>query len=78
MAGAGQTQAADPVTVVFQNGLNGYEGTFARRIGPAGEGDGCEVGDAMNYSPDGGSSTLNDAGYIQGLIRFGGALQNGG
>lgn len=72
VAGAGLAQAADPVTVVFQNGLNGYQGTSDRRIGPGGEGDGSEVGNATNYSLDGGSSTLNDAGSIQGLIRFSG------
>jgi len=72
MAGAGHSGAAAPVTIVFQNGLNGYEGTFDRRIGPGGEIDGNLVSGQTTYYLDGGATTLNDAGYTQGLIRFGG------
>ena len=62
--------AAVPVTIVFQNGLNGYEGTFDRRIGPGGEVDGNQIGGQTTYYIDGGGSALNDSGYTQGLIRF--------
>ncbi len=31
---ATHARAADPVTVTFQNGVAGYNGTFDRRIGP--------------------------------------------
>ena len=72
VAGTGLTLAADPVTVVFQNGLNGYEGTFDRRIGPGGEIDGSEVSGQTSFYLDGGATNLNDSGYIQGLIRFSG------
>ena len=61
-----------PVSVTFQNGVNGYAGTFDRRIGPAGEGDGSVVTGQTTYYLDGGASTLNDTGYTQGLIRFSG------
>ena len=61
-----------PVSVTFQNGVNGYAGTFDRRIGPAGELDGSTVTGQTTYYIDGGATTLNDAGYTQGLIRFGG------
>lgn len=67
----GQARAADPVTVVFQNGINGYDGTFDRRIGPGGEIDGSLVSGQTRYYLDGGASALNDSGFIQGLIRFG-------
>ncbi|MEX1114532.1 MAG: DNRLRE domain-containing protein [Akkermansiaceae bacterium] len=66
-----QAHAADPVTVVFQNGINGYEGTFDRRIGPGGEIDGSLVSGQTTYYLDGGANALNDSGFTQGLIRFG-------
>ncbi|MBN8459531.1 MAG: DNRLRE domain-containing protein [Verrucomicrobia bacterium] len=61
--------AAEPVTVVFQNGLNGYTGTFDRKIGAA-EIDGLSVSGTTSYYIDGGSSSLNDAGFAHGLLRF--------
>ena len=66
------TAATTPVSVTYQNGLNGYAGTFDRRIGPAGEGDGSAITGQTTYYLDGGASALNDTGYTQGLIRFGG------
>jgi hypothetical protein len=72
MGAASSARAADPVTVTFQNGLNGYDGTFDRRIGPGGEINGNEVSGQTSYYLDGGGTTLNDSGYIQGLIRFSG------
>lgn len=66
------TAAAIPVGVSFQNGVNGYDGTFDRRIGPGGELDGSTVTGQTTYYLDGGASALNDTGYMQGLIRFSG------
>lgn len=65
--------ASTPVQVTFQNGLDGYEGTFDRRIGPgAAEVDGRVISGQSTYYIDGGANVLNDSGYSQGLIRFGG------
>ncbi len=62
---------AAPVSVSFQNGNNGYTGTFDRRIGPSGEVDGSTItADATTYYIDGGANALNDTGYTHGLIRF--------
>lgn len=71
-AAPGHAGTADPVTVVLENGVNGYDGTFDRRIGPGGEVDGLSVTGQTTYYLDGGANALNDSGYIQGLIRFSG------
>jgi hypothetical protein len=71
-AASGHAATADPVTIVLENGVNGYDGTFDRRIGPGGELDGLSITGQTTYYLDGGSSTLNDSGYTQGLIRFSG------
>lgn len=64
--------AIDPVTVTFQNGANGYSGTFDRRIGPGqAEINGSAITtDTATYYIDGGATALNDDGYTHGLIRF--------
>ena len=62
--------AAVPVSISLQNGVDGYGGTFDRRIGPGGELDGSTVTGQTTYYLDGGASALNDTGFTQGLIRF--------
>jgi hypothetical protein len=60
-------------TVTFQNGTDGYTGTFDRRMTASGSGNtnGSLINtDAASYFIDGGSSALNDAGAQQALIRF--------
>jgi hypothetical protein len=57
----------------FQNGLNGYGGTFDRKISltPANDANGADVNtDTSSYFIDGGGSALNDTGVVQGLLRF--------
>ncbi len=69
---ASQAWSAQPVTIVFQNGVDGYEGTFDRLIGPGGEIDGSFVTGNGSYTIDGGGNAVNDALFTQSLIRFGG------
>jgi hypothetical protein len=62
---------ADVIT--FQNGVNGYAGTFDRKISLSGTADanGADVNtDTRTYFIDGGATDLNDSGVIQGMIRF--------
>jgi hypothetical protein len=62
-------------TVAFQNGLNGYTGTFDRRISS-----GAEVGngaDAAAYFLDGFNAVAMDSNDTQGLIRFDAIIGNG-
>jgi hypothetical protein len=79
LAAALPSMAAQPVAISFQNGVNGYQGTFDRRIGPGSgtnpEIDGIAVSGNTAYYIDGGASTLNDGGYTQGLIRFDGIVE---
>lgn len=57
-------------TATFQNGTDGYTGTFDRRIGNN-EVNGADVDtDLSAFFVDGGGSALNDAGVQQVLIRF--------
>lgn len=75
-----------PVTIVFQNGLNDYQGGFERRIStgtvkPPGtpdsdtavgykEIDGIESTGTAEFYVDGGSGAINDRGFAHALIRF--------
>jgi hypothetical protein len=60
-------------TVAFQNGLNGYNGTFDRRISSGNEiGNGA---DSAAYFLDGFNGT--DSNDTQGLIRFDNIIGNG-
>jgi autotransporter-associated beta strand protein len=59
--------------ITFQNGVNGYTGTFDRKIGLTTSNDrnGANVNtDTSSYFIDGGTTDVNDAGVIQGMIRF--------
>ncbi|MGL4513751.1 MAG: PEP-CTERM sorting domain-containing protein [Lacipirellulaceae bacterium] len=74
---AAASAIAAPQTVVFQNGLNGYTGTFQRRLAdtnPATEEfNGSTVADFFvdGYQPDGtDANTLPDSNDQQMLIRF--------
>jgi hypothetical protein len=59
-------QGSPSVTVSFQEGVDGYVGTFDKRLGSDGTN---ELGSAVaNYFVDGQSTT--DSPDIQGLIRF--------
>src|SRR3954463_2022514 len=68
--------AAPGDTITFQNGVNGYTGTFDRKIGrtPSNDANGSTVNtDTRAFSVDGGNEatpTLNDTGVVQGLLRF--------
>lgn len=70
-AAATLADAAEPVTVVFQNGLNNYEGTYDRRISLKTETDGLFV-TTGDFSVDGGASATGDADFSNVLIRFDG------
>jgi hypothetical protein len=68
-------------TATFQQGTDGYSGTFDRRIGATASNhvNGADVNTvATSYFLDGGTSTLNDAGVTQGLIRFDNVVGAGG
>jgi len=59
--------AAQVVTTSFQNGINGYDGTFDRRISDMGDNiDGLSVG---SYYVDGFRAAVGQED-IQGLVRF--------
>ena len=79
IAGAPANDArADVVT--FQNDVNGYAGTFDRRVASnaAGDVNGGDVNtDTRSYFIDGGGSALNDSGVSQGLVRFDGIIGPG-
>lgn len=63
------SDALEPVTLVFQNGLDGYEGTFDRQISATGAVNGNAV---TGYFVDGGASDVDDAGWQSAMIRFDG------
>ena len=75
---------AQTTTVTFQNGLNGYNGTFDRRIADANqtteEYNGSTVADFFvdGYAPDGtDTGTAPDSNDQQMLIRFDGMFGAG-
>ncbi|RYD32288.1 MAG: LamG domain-containing protein, partial [Verrucomicrobiaceae bacterium] len=60
-----------PVTIVFQNGLDDYQGAVERRIGPGyPDRDGIEVTGQAEFYVDGGAGALNDSGFGHALLRF--------
>jgi len=63
--------AAEPVTLTFQNGLNGYTGTFDRRITKTGGANGSTFTAAdSNFSIDGGADEIDDDAFSSVLLRF--------
>jgi hypothetical protein len=71
---AGSTLAVTQ-TVSFQNGANGYTGTFDRRISSGNEiGNGADV---AAYFLDGFNAVAMDSNDTQGLIRFSNIIGNG-
>lgn len=75
---------AQTTSVTFQNGLNGYNGTYDRRIADADQAnqefDGSTVADFFvdGYAPDGtDANTQPDSNDQQMLIRFDGMFGNG-
>lgn len=74
---ANHLSAAEPVTLTFQNGVNGYTGTFDRRITKTGGTDGSTLTAAdSNFSIDGGSATVDDSAVCSLLFRFDGAINS--
>lgn len=60
-----------PVTIVFQNGLNDYQGAAERRIGPGYVNkDGILVTGNEEFYVDGGAKQLNDSGFGHAMMRF--------
>ena len=58
-------------TATFQNGVDGYAGTFDRRITQTAGTNGSAVNtDSASFFVDGGSSALDDTGVQEGLLRF--------
>ena len=75
MAAAASSALAQTQSVMFQNGANGYNGTFDRRISS-----GAEVGngaDSAAYFLDGFNGVALDSNDTQGLIRFDNIIGSG-
>ena len=71
---ANHLSAAEPVTLTFQNGLNGYTGTFDRRITKTGGTNGSTVNATGGFAIDGGADAVDDASVTSLLLRFDGCV----